>query len=254
VQLASPEENSLVLNTVCRTNDSDSNCSYTDKFDDVQQLEDVSVVDASLPFSSVKTDTAQFADWCISGSVTQATRCLVLQSLLQAPVSLCLDTSSKLPPHSIHLFLHTAFMLMTTGQMQHDALSSILVLVFSLISPDYKEWPSMPSSTAGFQSHILNPTNQNSLVSILPIPSVYMLHDQSHAYCCLREIAAYVLLLPRSTGAPPVPLRLTQLWQSAMMQNFLLTAPPIRTTKCLVSLGLVFWLDGWDPSASSKNN
>jgi hypothetical protein len=38
------------------------------------------------------------------------------------------------------------------------------------------------------------------------------------------------------------------------MQNFLLTAPPIRTTKCLVLLGLIFWLDGLDPSASSKNN
>jgi hypothetical protein len=112
----------------------------------------------------------------------------------------------------------------------------------------------MPSSTAGFQSHILNPTNQHSLVSILPVPHVYMLHDQSHAYCCLREIAAYVLLLPRSTGAPLVPLRLTQLCQSANMQNFLSTAPPIRTTKCLVTLGLVFWLDGWDPSSSSKNN
>jgi hypothetical protein len=112
----------------------------------------------------------------------------------------------------------------------------------------------MPSTIAGFQSHILNPTNQHSLVLILPILSVYMLHNQSHAYCCLREIAAYVLLSPRSTGAPPVPLHLTQLCQSAMMQNFLLTAPPIRTTKCLASLGLIFWLDGWDPSASSKNN
>jgi hypothetical protein len=186
------------------------------------------VVDASLPFSFAKTGTAQFADWCIAGSVTQATRCLVLQSLLQAPVSLYLDTSSKLPPHSIHLFLHIAFMLMTTGQMQHDALSSILVLVFSLISPDYKEWPSMPSSTAGFQSHILNPTNQHSLVSILPIPSVYMLHDQSHVYCCLREIAAYVLLLPRSTGAPPIPLRLTQLCQSAMMKFVTLPVGDLR--------------------------
>jgi hypothetical protein len=143
------------------------------------------VADASLPFSFVKTGTVQFADWYIAGSVTQATRCLVLQSLLQAPVSLYVDTSSKLPPHSIHLFLHIAFMLMTTGQMQHDTLSSILVLVFSLISPDYKEWPTMPSSTAGFQSHILNPTDQHSLTSILPIPSVHMLHDQSHAYCCL---------------------------------------------------------------------
>jgi hypothetical protein len=69
----------------------------------------------------------------------------LLQSLLQAPVSVYLDTSFNLPPHSIHLFLHIAFMLMTTGQMQHDALSSILVLFFSLISPDYKEWPMMPS-------------------------------------------------------------------------------------------------------------
>jgi hypothetical protein len=24
--------------------------------------------------------------------------------------------------------------------------------------------------------------------------------------------------------------------------------------QCLVTIGLVFWLDGWDPSASSKNN
>jgi hypothetical protein len=96
---------------------------YTDEFDDVQQLEDVSVVDASLPFSFAKTGTAQFADWCIAGSVTQATRCLVLQSLLQAPVSLYLDTLFNLPPHSIHLFLHIAFMLMTTGQMQHYPVS-----------------------------------------------------------------------------------------------------------------------------------
>jgi hypothetical protein len=241
VQLASPEETSLVLNTVCCTNDSDSTCSYTGELDDVQQLEVVSVVDASLPFSFVKTGTAQFAHWCIASSVTQTTRCLVLQSLLQALVSVYLDTSSKLPPHSIHLFLHIAFMLMTTGQMQHDALASILVLVFSLISPDYQEWPTMPSSTAGFQSHILNPTNQHSLVLILPIPSAYMLHDQSHAYCCLREIAAYVLLLPKSTGAPPVPLRLTQLCQCAMMQNFLSTAPPIfEPLSVLFRWGLYF--------------
>jgi hypothetical protein len=97
VQLASPEENSLVLKTVYCTDDSDSNCSYTDEFDDVQQLKDASVVDASLPFSFAKTGTNQFANWCIAGCVTQATRCLVLQSLLQAPVSLYLDTLSKYP-------------------------------------------------------------------------------------------------------------------------------------------------------------
>jgi hypothetical protein len=82
VQPASPEENILALNTVCHTNDSDSNCCNSNEFDGVQQLEDISVVDASLPFTFVKTGTAQFADWCIAGSVTQASRCLVLQPLL----------------------------------------------------------------------------------------------------------------------------------------------------------------------------
>jgi hypothetical protein len=38
VQPASPEENILVLNTVCHTNESDSNCSYTDDFDDVRLM------------------------------------------------------------------------------------------------------------------------------------------------------------------------------------------------------------------------
>jgi hypothetical protein len=93
VQLASVKENSLVLDTVCCTDNSDSNCSYTDEFEDVQQLKDASVVNASLPFSFVKTGTAQFANWCIAGSLTQAIRCVVLQSLLQAPVSVYLDTS-----------------------------------------------------------------------------------------------------------------------------------------------------------------
>jgi hypothetical protein len=101
VQLASVEESSLVLDTVCCTDDSDYNCSYTDEFEDVQQIDGIPRVDSSLPFSFVKTGTAQFANWCIAGSVAQATRYLVLQSLLQAPVSVYLDTSFNLPPHSL---------------------------------------------------------------------------------------------------------------------------------------------------------
>jgi hypothetical protein len=112
---------------------------YIAEVDDIQQLEDTSAVDGSLTFCFGKKGTAQFADWCIAGSVSQATHCLVQQSLLQAPVTLYLDSRAKLPPHSIHLFLHIAFMLLTTGPTNHDALSSILVLLFSLISPDYKE-------------------------------------------------------------------------------------------------------------------
>jgi hypothetical protein len=112
----------------------------------------------------------------------------------------------------------------------------------------------MPKSLSGFQSHVLNPMNQYSLVSMLPVPTCFMLDDQPHSYCCLREITAFVLLLPKTKGAPQVPLRLQQLCKSKMMKDFLSKAPPIQLTECLISIGLLFWLNGWDPSASSKNN
>jgi hypothetical protein len=244
--------NTPTVGTSCHDTDNVDFLTYTAERE--EPLADTSAVDASLSFCFGKKGTAQFAKWCIAGSVSQATHCLVQQSLLQAPVTLYLESRAKLPPHSIDLFLNIAFMLMTTGQTNHDALSNILVLLFPLISPDYKEWPTMPSTIAGFKSHVLNPTNQHSLVSILPVPFAHMLPDRLHAYCCLRELVAFVLLLPRTNGSPPIPLRLTQLCQSTMMQNFLSTALPIGSTQCLVSVGLIFWLDGWDPSASSKNN
>jgi hypothetical protein len=150
VQPDNPTDNISTLNNFDDTNDVDSNLVVAE-LDDIQ-LHDTSVVDASLSFCFGKKDTAQFSEWCIAGTVTQATHCIVQQSLLQSPVSSYLHTPVKLPPHSIHLFLHIAsFMLMTTGQTHHDTLSNILVLVvFALTLPDYKEWPTMPSTIAWF--------------------------------------------------------------------------------------------------------
>jgi hypothetical protein len=200
VQPVAPTNNLIVLDTFCDIDDVNS-LSSSDELDNIRHLEDAPGVKILQQFCFSKKGTAQFAQWCIAGYVSHATHCVLLQSLLQAPVGLHLDTWTHLPPHSIRLFLCT----------HHDALSNIIVLVFSLILPDYKEWPTTPSTNAGFQSHILNPTNQHSLVSILSVPYAFMLPDESHSYCCLCEIAAYVLLLSRTTGAPPIPLRLTQL-------------------------------------------
>jgi hypothetical protein len=115
---------------------------------------------------------------------------------MQAQVTLYLEISAKLAPHAIKLFLNIAKSLMSTGQAHHDVLSTILELLLDMIPPDCLEWPTMPSTISGFQSHVLNPTNKHSLVSILPVPATYMLPDRCHAYCCLQEIAAFVLLLP----------------------------------------------------------
>ena len=51
-----------------------------------------------------------------------------------------------------------------------------------------------------------------------------------------------------------MPLRLQQLCHSHQCQKALLSAPLDALQECLVSLELLFWADGWDPSASTKNN
>lgn len=100
-------------------------------------------------------------------------------------------------PQAIQLFFNIAKMLlMRTGQTYHVVLSNILVLLLGLIPPGNQEWPIMPSTMAGFhQFHILNSTNQHALVSILPVPTAFILTDCSHAYPCIQEIAAFVLIL-----------------------------------------------------------
>jgi hypothetical protein len=151
---------------------------------------------------------SQFAEWCVVGSVTQAITCLVQESLFQGPVSLDLNIESKLPPHSVQLFLQISKLLLTTTEKQHTVLANVLQVLIDLIPPDLREWPTMPSTMAGFKAHVINPTNKHSLVSILPGAHAYMLSDRSHAYCCLQEIAAFILLVPRTMGVAPIPLRL----------------------------------------------
>jgi hypothetical protein len=169
-------------------------------------MADILDLDNHNTFIFAKPGTVQFANWCIKGSVTQATNCLVQQSLLQVPVSLYLDPSAQLTINTIQLFLHIAKMLVTTGQTHHTILAHIIGMLLELIPTSQQAWPTMPSTLEGFYSHILNPTNKNALVTLLPVPTAYMLHDSFHAYCWLQEIATFVLLLSPTRGVAPVPL------------------------------------------------
>ncbi len=153
-----------------------SSTSSSDGPSDTFELECFPSTDKSPTFSFAKFGTAQFAEWVIAGDVITATHCLVQQSLMQAPVSLYLDISAKLAPHAIKLFLNIAKSLMTTGQAHHDVLSTILELLLDMIPPDSLEWPTMPLTISGFQSHVLNPTNKHSLVTTKMKPN----HDQGN--------------------------------------------------------------------------
>ena len=151
-----------------------------DVLNDGHECEDQTSVDVSATFCFPNKGMAQFAEWCIAGDISQATQCLVLESLFQSPVSLYLDNSAKLPSHAVKLFLDIATLLIATGQTQHTVLANILSQLIDLIPPDLKEWPTMPTTLTGFQSHVLNPTNQHALVTILPIPKSYLLPDHAH--------------------------------------------------------------------------
>jgi hypothetical protein len=190
----------------------------------------------------------KFANRCITGSIHMAIVSLVQQSLLQEDVSFDLESTQQLPTHAVELFLYIAQLLDATGQEAHATLSKLLVLMLKLIPPHLKPGPTTPSTIASFQSHILNPTNKHSLVSLLPMPQTLLLNGGSHAYTCLQEIVAFVLVLPGPNGPSEVPQRLQLLCQS-----FKLHERP-SPDSCLVSIGLLFWMDGWDPSQSSKNN
>jgi hypothetical protein len=67
-------------------------------------------------------------------------------------------------------------------------------------------------------------------------------------HCCLCTI------IPRPLGEAPIPLRLRQLCQCKSMEDLILETPSTQSSKCLVTIGLLFLLDRWDPSALSKDN
>ncbi len=163
---------------------------------------------------------SQFAEWCVVGSVTKAITCLVQESLFQGPVSLDLNIESKLPPHSVQLFLQISKLLLTTTEKQHTGLANGLQVLIDLIPPDLREWPTMPSTMAGFKAHVINPTNKHSLVSILPVPMAYMLSDRSHAYCCLQEIAAFILLCQGQWAWPQYPFVSTNYAKATWCKTF----------------------------------
>jgi hypothetical protein len=83
-------------------------------------------------------------------TVVQATNCLVQQALLQAPVSLYLDSSANLSPAAIQLFLHIAKLLLTMGSTHHTVLSQILNLLLELIPSELQAWPTMPRTLSQF--------------------------------------------------------------------------------------------------------
>ena len=90
-------------------------------------------------------------------------------------------------------------------------------------------------------------------------------YEASHTLCIhvTRSVSCLLLSL-RNCGVCPLITKNNRCTTCTAASNstvpeqydarFSFDCTTLGSTPCLVSLGLIFWLDGWDPSASSKNN
>ena len=122
----------------------------------------------------------------------------------------------------------------------------------------------LPTTHKAFVAKLLNPTNTNSLSSILPAPPAVSL-SLKHAYVSIASLIAYDLGVANASVDPPYNVKFQRLVDSEHGQKLFLRAKeqlaieeaavdaPITSYISLVVLFLM-WFDGWDPNSSSKSN
>jgi hypothetical protein len=128
----------------------------------------------------------------VRGRVTKAASILVTHATLQNNCDFTVSSYEVLPRRNILLFLYLAKLVLGNGQLQQSHLSMMLQIVYPYVQDAEKDWTPIPTTVSGFQAIILNRTNRNSLISILPIPLPVAMSD-GHGYTPLGR-----LLLMRS--------------------------------------------------------
>jgi hypothetical protein len=162
------------------------------------------------------------------------------------------------------LFFRIARLVFRTGTTHHQQLGDVLLGFeqrYPSRSPVHMNLP-LPTTHKAFVAKLLNPTNTNSLTSILPIPPTVSL-SQCHAYVPLVPLVAYELSLADATIDPPYHAKFQRLVDSQHGQDLFqhgkrqLLLDDERNVDVSVVLYVVFqlyWFDGWDPNGSSKGN
>jgi hypothetical protein len=110
-----------------------------------------------------------------------------------------------LPLRNITLFFYLSKFVLLTRRLRLGGLSQVISILYPYADHLEKQWAPLPCTVSGFRSRILNVSNSNSLVSILPIPHPVALPD-GHGYTPLRNIMEHALMLkkfkPQETKDP----------------------------------------------------
>jgi hypothetical protein len=178
------------------------------------------------------------------------------------------------PPISdddVALFFRIARLVFKTGAQHQHLLGAVLAgfeMRFSspVISNNMQTTSCLPLPTTqkAFVATLLNPTNQNSLTSIIPRPPIVVSFGR-HAYVSIPALLAYELGLAHALIDSPYNPKYERLVNSPhgkklfnrAKANLLAEATTIdndvNSYQPYVVLFLM-WFDGWDPNSSSKGN
>ena len=207
--------------------------------------------DVPIRIKDPETNRERFLRLITEGNAVTAASVLVRQASFQDSR----PSHDMLPLPNILLFLYLAKLVMATGRLQLSNLSKVLSILYPYAHKLEPQWAPIPCTLSGFRSKILNVSNTNSLVSILPIPCPETLPD-GHGYTPFRTILSHALMmksfLPAETKDPK--------WQSiASCEKFLaflrsIPEPSTALAVLQIAVGIIVWTDGWDTSTGCKSN
>jgi len=150
------------------------------------------------PQMSSNPNMKKYVETCICVGIQEATKKLVCQAAFQkVPYS---ERINKIEMDKIQLFLNIANMLFLTGKDGHDSLTNILKLLWKYFPICDVSWLPLPHNAAMYQANVLNITNQNSLIRMLPIPKPLHNDIDNHSYCTLQELLGYKVFFPSIKG------------------------------------------------------
>jgi hypothetical protein len=129
-------------------------------------------------------------------------------------------------------------------------------IVYPYVEEVEDSWTPIPTTDSGFRTTILNISNKNSLLSILPIPRPETMLD-GHGYTPFCQILAHALLMETfEEESCLMNTKFKSIIRCHKFQMFLsdIKMSSLTPTHTQLAVGLLLWTDGWDPSTSSKSN
>ena len=204
---------------------------------------------------------AEFKKHMVEGNADVAASSLVAWASWQTPNPTSLPASYE----NIVLFLYLAKLVLCIGQLQQETLSKCMEIMYPMVEHLKKSWSPIPCSMSGFRSFYINPSNHNSLASILPIPVPTELPD-GHGYTSFRSILSHALMMTTFDPKQSKDKKWKSIVACAKFQTFLQGIPPLgdrtnhstpsqaRTALAQLAVGIILWTDGWDPATSTKSN